>query len=94
MVGKPLIVCLHFDFISRREEGIKPDNELGVTFEKVRDALNDARRVDALRFKLFHDVQEVIVHLRLISEFVFHLKTREFSRQFNVLRDHKKRPLT
>lgn len=48
-------------------------NRLQTYFEQVWNSLYDTRRVDTLRFKLFHDIQKVIVDLRLIAEFKFHL---------------------
>lgn len=36
-------------------------------------SLDDTGRIDALRLELLHDVQEIIVHLRLIAELVLDL---------------------
>lgn len=41
--------------------------------EQVGYPLYDTRRINTLRLELFHNVQKIIVHLRLIAEFVFHL---------------------
>ena len=64
---------MYFNFVSRRKKCVKPDNQFRMTPEKTGDSSDNSGCVDALTLELFHDVQEVVVHLRLVAEFVFHL---------------------
>ena len=41
--------------------------------EKTRNSCDHAGGVDALTFKLLHDVQKVVVYLGLVAKFVFDL---------------------
>lgn len=41
------------------QEGVEAENELAVAKEEVEHAVDDARRVDALRLELLHDVEEL-----------------------------------
>ena len=68
-----LTIALHLYFISGREKGIEADDQVGMTGEEIGDSLDNSGGIDRLRFKLLHNVQEVVVNLRLISELVLDL---------------------
>lgn len=44
-----------------------------MTVEEGRHALNDAWRIDGLTLKIFHYVQEPVIHVRLVDEPNLHL---------------------
>ena len=52
-----------------REECVEATDEVRSALEQGGDTADDPRRVDALRLELLHDVQELIVHPRLILWF-------------------------
>ena len=43
------------------QEGVEAEDELAVAVKELQDAVDDARRVDALRLELLHDVEELRV---------------------------------
>ena len=48
-------------------------NQVGITSEKGRHALNDARSVNGTALEVFHDVQKAIVNIRVIGKLHFDL---------------------
>lgn len=68
-----MVVRLHLDLVSRRQERVESNDQLRMTPEQVGHSLDDAGRVDTLRFELFHDIEEIIVHLGLIAKAELHL---------------------
>lgn len=64
-VGIMRIVCV-FDAVTWREKGVETGDELRVTSEKSRDSFNDAWCVNALTFKILHDIQKPVVNIGLI----------------------------
>ena len=67
------VITVHFNFVARRKKSVKADNQFRVATEKAGDSSYDSGRVYALTFELLHDVQKVVVDLRLVAEFVFDL---------------------
>jgi hypothetical protein len=77
-------VILGLNAISWWKERVEAFDEIGVTAEQFRDALDNTRSVNAKRckvsrakwkfveralhrcFEVFHDIKEVIVHVRLL----------------------------
>ena len=64
---------LHLYLVAGREEGVEADDELRMALEQHGDARYDAGRVDRLGLELLHDVEEVVVDLRLVAELVLDL---------------------
>ena len=58
----------HLITISLGQEGVEAENELVVSSEKVLDALNHAWGVNALRLEVLHDVEELVVDVRLVRK--------------------------
>jgi hypothetical protein len=46
-------MILHFYLIARREEGVKPNDEFGMTTKEVRDSRNYTRSIDTASEKKY-----------------------------------------
>lgn len=67
------VVGRNLDLVARGQEGVESHNEVGVAFEELGYPAYHPWSVNALRLELLHDVQEVIVDLRLVAKLEFHL---------------------
>ena len=50
----------------RRQKGVEAQDEHAMAVEELEHALDDAGRVDRLRLELLHDVEELVVDVRLV----------------------------
>mmetsp|Transcript_1180 Transcript_1180/g.3509 ORF Transcript_1180/g.3509 Transcript_1180/m.3509 type:complete len:258 (-) Transcript_1180:192-965(-) len=68
LYARRLLVVGELDLVPRREEGVESEDELAVPVEELQHAVDDAGRVDRLRLELLHDVEELVVDMRLLLE--------------------------
>jgi hypothetical protein len=62
-----------FNFISRGQKGVETLNQVRITSEKGRNALNDTRSIYGTALEILHDVQEAVVNIGMIGELDFDL---------------------
>ena len=62
------LICLHFNFIPGRQKCVETHNQIRVPFKQVRYSADDSWSINALRFEFLHDIQEIIVDLRLVTK--------------------------
>ena len=68
VLKKNHLCVMDFNLVTGRQEGVEAHDKFWMSLEETADPGDDARRVDALRLELLHDVQEVVVHLGLVVE--------------------------
>lgn len=71
--GIRVILSAALNAISGRQESVETLNQGWVTIEKSRNPLNHTRGIDCLALEILHDVQEAVVHVRLVDEANLHL---------------------
>ena len=62
------VIAVDFNLVARRKKSVEAHDELRVASEQAGDPSDHSGRVDALAFELLHDVEEVVVDLRLVAE--------------------------
>lgn len=67
------IIGLNLNLVARRQESVEAHDEVWMALEELGDSADHTWRINALRLKLLHDVQEVIVDLRLIAKLKLNL---------------------
>lgn len=67
------VIGLHLDLVAGGQEGIEAHDEVRVAFEQLGHTTYHSWSVNALRFKFLHDVEEIIVDLRLTTKLQLHL---------------------
>lgn len=67
------VIGLNFNLVSRWKKRVEPHNEIRVTLKELRHPADYAWGVNTLRFKLLHNIQEVIVDLWLIAKLELYL---------------------
>lgn len=63
-----IVVCATLDMISWRQKSIEALDKLRVAIEEGRHSINNARRINSVAFEVLHDVQKLIVDIRMILE--------------------------
>lgn len=56
------------DLVPLGKKGVETKNQFLVSLEKVRYTANNSRRVNLLRLKSLHNIKELIVDMRTVSE--------------------------
>ena len=81
-----IVVSTTLNPIARRQEGVEALDEVWIARKERADPSNHSRSVDGATLKVLHDVQESVVHVRLVGELHFHLvKIRQGVVQYRLL---------
>lgn len=67
------VIGLHLNLVARRQEGIEAHDQVRVAFEQLGHTTYYSWSVNALRLKFLHDIQEIVVDLRLTTKLQLHL---------------------
>lgn len=67
------IIGLNLNLVARRQEGVEAHDEVWMALEELGDSADHTWCINALRLELLHDIQEVIVDLRLIAKLKLNL---------------------
>lgn len=62
------VIAVDLNLVPGWKKSVESHDELWMTSEEAGHSRNDSRGVDALALELLHDVEEVVVHLRLVPE--------------------------
>ena len=68
-----IVTLAAFNPISRRQECVETLNQLWVASEELTNSTDHTWSIDGARFEVLHDVQESVIHIRVLSELDFHL---------------------